>query len=112
MLLREMFSPLGGPKVDDQSIDWADDLKFFIDNNSDLLSRHILPAVEKQKKYIDHPDSYKVYIKPLLACVEEYCKMFDVEDKDEIFTTECITEVARNFADQQKNFITNGDYDH
>ena len=29
MLLREMFSPIGAPKDEQQEIDWIDDLKFF-----------------------------------------------------------------------------------
>lgn len=112
MLLREMFGPLGGPREEeDQNVDWADDLKFFIDHNDKLLSKYILPAAQKQKQHADHPDVHQVYVKPLMACAEEYCKMFDVENKDEIFTNECITEIAKNFASQQKSFIDNGDYD-
>ena len=39
MLLREMFSPIGAPKEQESDIDWIGDLKFFIDNDTDVLSK-------------------------------------------------------------------------
>lgn len=106
-----MFSPLGGPDTDDQQdIDWADDLKFFIHNNNKLLSNYILPAAHQQQKYKDEPDVHLVYIKPLKSCIEEYCRIFEISDQDEIFSEETINDIAKSLAEEQKQFIEKGDY--
>lgn len=111
MLLREMFSAIGAPKDNEEDIDWIDDLKFFIDNNNELLSKQFFPAVEKHKKYRDHPSAYKIYIRPLEACKEEYCKMFDVKNANEVLPREKIIELAKSICQEQTKFIENGDYD-
>lgn len=105
-----MFSPIGGPQEDEQDIDWGDDLKFFIDNNDTLLNKEIFPAVKLQQQHQDHPRVHMVYIKPLKRCVEEYCKMFDVKNKEEIFTNEMLEEVARSICAEQQKHIEKGDY--
>lgn len=107
-----MFSPLGGPDTQDQQdIDWADDLKFFIRNNNKLLSTYILPAAHIQQKHKDSPNVHLVYIKPLKNCIEEYCRIFEISDKDEIFNEETINDIAKSLADEQRKFIDNGDYE-
>jgi hypothetical protein len=46
-----LFSRNPGEQKDpDQDIDWLDDLKFYIDNDDEMLSTYILPAVAQQKK--------------------------------------------------------------
>ena len=105
-----MFSPLGGPKEVDKEVDWLDDLKFYIDNNNDLLSKSIFPAVEKHKKYVDHPAVYKIYLKPLQSCVESYCNTFEIDEKEKIFSKEKIIELAKHIAEEQNNYIKKGDY--
>lgn len=111
MLLREMFSPIGAPKEVEQDIDWLDDLKFYIDNNNDLMSKTMFPAIEKHKKYHDHPEVFKVYISPIKTCVESYCNMFDIDNGDEIFSQDKIVEMAKHIAEEQNKFIKKGDYD-
>jgi len=110
MLLREMFSPMGGPKQDQEDIDWKDDLKFYIDNNNDLLNKFMMPAIQKHQKYKGHPSAYKIYIKPLQQCAEDYCRRFDVEEQGKVFDPETIIELAKSMAEQQENFISKGDY--
>lgn len=106
-----MFSPIGAPKEDESEIDWLDDLKFYIDNDSDMLQKNIFPAVEKHRKYVDHPNAFKIYINPIKRCCESYCKMFEIEDPEEKFPQEKIEELARMFCETQKSFIERGDYD-
>ena len=107
-----MFSPLGGPRDDGQSdIDWMDDLKFFIDNDDMMLKKHMFPAVEKHKKFVDHPDAYKLYIKPLKQCLGVYCETFEIEDPEDKFTEEKICSLAKKIANEQKTYIEKKDYD-
>lgn len=106
-----MFSPLGGPRdTDKEEIDWNGDLKLFIDDHNSLLTRFIMPAVEKHKKYIDHPKAYTIYVKPLQKCAEQYCEAMKIEDMTEIFTTERIVDLAKQYCEQQSRFIERGDY--
>ena len=111
MLLQEMFSPLGGPKNDQPEVDWLDDLKFYIDNNNTMLQRHIFPTVEKHKKYLDHPEAYKLYIRPLKSCCESYCKEFKIDEIEAKFPESKLLELAKHIAEKQKEFIQRGDYD-
>lgn len=109
-----MFSPLGGPKDDDteSDINWIDDLKFFIDNDDALLRNYIFPTIEKHKKYVDHPEAYKLYMKPLKSCVKIYRKTFEVNDKDdEKFSEDKICSLAKQIAGEQKEYIKKKDYD-
>lgn len=111
MKLFELFSPIGGPTENDlQEIDWIGDLKAYIDDNESLLSRRIMPAVEKHKKYLKHPNAYKIYIKAIKLCADQYCDQFDIEEK--VFTPEKIIELAKTYADQQEKFIGRGDYEN
>jgi len=64
MLLREMFSPIGAPKDDQQEIDYLDDLKFFIDNDSKMLDQYFFPAVKRHREHRGNPQVFKVYIRP------------------------------------------------
>jgi hypothetical protein len=114
MKLMEMFSPLGGPKDDDaeSDINWIDDLKFFIDNDDALLKNHIFPTIEKHRKYVDHPEAYKLYMKPLKSCVKIYRETFDVDDEDnEKFSEDKICSLAKQIAGEQKEYIKKKDYD-
>lgn len=110
MLLREMFSPIGAPKPDEQDIDWIGDLKFFIDNDTDTLSKQFFPAIKKHQQYHGHPSAYKLYISPLESVCETYCKKFDIPNKEEIFPKEKLIELAKHFAEEQEKHITRGDY--
>lgn len=111
MLLKEMFSPLGGPKdTEKEEVDWLGDLKLFIDDHESLLTKYLMPAVEKHKKYVGHPSVYKIYIKPLQKCAEQYCNQFDLEDQGKIFSPDKIIELAKQYAEQQNKFIDRGDY--
>jgi len=112
MLLQEMFSPIGGPREDELSeIDWIGDLKAFIDDNESLLSKRILPAIDKHKQHLKNPNAYKIYIKAIKLCADDYCNAFDIAEKSEIFPTEKIIELAKIYAEQQENFIGRGDYE-
>jgi hypothetical protein len=111
MLLKEMFSPIGAPKDDQSEIDWLGDLKFYIDNNDDMLDKHFFPAIEKHKKYHKHPEVYKLYIKPIERMAECYCEEFDVENKEEKFPKDKLIELAKSIADEQDRHIERGDYE-
>lgn len=111
MLLREMFSAIGAPKDIEQEIDWLDDLKFFIDNDTDMLDRYFFPAIKKHKEYRNHPHVYKVYIRPLQQCLDHYCEKYDIQDRDEKFPKDKIIDLAKMITDQQDNHIEKGDYD-
>ena len=106
-----MFSAIGAPKDEQQEIDWIDDLKFFIDNDDDALGNYFFPAVKKHKEWQGHPDAYKLYIRPLETCKEEYCKKFNVENPGEKFPREAIIELARMIATEQEKHIEKGDYE-
>jgi hypothetical protein len=113
MKLFELFSR--NPEEDnelDQDIDWLNDLKFYIDNNDELLSKHIFPAVAQQKTKHSDSDVYKVYIKPLRQCAMSYCDKFETDKPHkELFPTRDIVKLAKSFAETQKSFIDKGDYE-
>ena len=111
MLLREMFSPIGAPKDEQQDIDWLDDLKFFIDNDDTMLNQHFFPAVKKHKEYQGHPDVYKVYIRPIQHCKEAYCSKYEIEEPEDKFPKEKLIQLAKRFAEEQEKFLSNGDYE-
>jgi hypothetical protein len=112
MLLKEMFSPVGAPKNDEnQDIDWMDDLKFFIDNDDTMLNQYFFPAVKKHKEYAGNPNAYKIYVKPIENCLGHYCKKFNVERPEEKFPKEKLIDLAKTFAEEQEKFIKNGDYE-
>jgi hypothetical protein len=110
MKLNEFFPSAEEPN-DDQDIDWLDDLKFFIDNEPKLLSNYIFPAIKKHEKYVDHPKAYKIYIKPLNACMKKYCETFDIEEQEKKFSEDSLIELAKKIAEEQKKHIEDGDYE-
>lgn len=112
MLLTEMFSAIGAPKNDLSDIDWIDDLKFFIDNNDDILENYIFPAVRRQENNLNNKDSFKLYLKPLRICIKKYVAAYDVPDPEDKFTSEKIIELAKRIADEQKKHINDGDYEN
>lgn len=113
MLLREMFSPVGGPKSNEEpGIDWLDDLKFFINNDNDMLTKNMFPAIKKHEQYVGHPDAYKLYVKPVERCLEQYCNQFDVDKREEKFPKEELIELAKKFAEEQNKIIERGDYEN
>lgn len=111
MLLKEMFSAIGAPKDNEQEIDWLDDLKFFIDNDSALLNQYFFPAIKRHKEYQGNPNVFKVYIRPIENCLGHYCDKFDIEDREEKFPKEKLIDLAKRFAEEQEKFLEKGDYD-
>jgi hypothetical protein len=111
MLLKEMFSAIGAPKDDQVDVNWLDDLKFFIDNNDDMLDTQFFPAIKRHKEHQGNPNVYKVYIRPINHCKEAYCNKFEIEDADEKFPKEKLIELAKRFAEEQERHLEKGDYD-
>ena len=70
-----------------------------------------MPAVEKHKKYVNHPDAHKIYMPSLNRCAEMYCKKFDIENQEEVFPRDKLEELAKQICSQQKLFIEKGDYE-
>ena len=110
MLLKEMFSPMGAPKEDDQDIDWIDDLKFYIDNEGQLLNNYFFPAIKKHEQHIGNPNVYKIYLRAIKPCLENYCETFNIDDSKEKFSEESLIELAKKMAEEQEQYIKNGDY--
>ena len=110
MKLNELFSPIGAPE-DNQDINWLEDLKFFIDNDNEVTSNVMFPAIKKHKKYAGHPDAYKIYIKPLQTCKEMYCSKYGIDEPGEKFTKETLINMARKIASEQEKYIERGDYE-
>ncbi len=110
MLLREMFSAIGAPKEQNQEIDWLDDLKFFIDNDEEMLNKYFFPAVKRHKEHKGNPQVFKVYIRPIESCLEQYCDRFDIDNKEEKFPKEKLIDLAKRFAEEQEKHIEKGDY--
>lgn len=112
MLLKEMFSAIGAPKEDNDDIDWLSDLKYFIDNDSDILSRHFFPAIKRHQDHKGNPNVFKVYIRPLESCKEAYCEKYQIEDPEKKFPKEKIIELAKRCAEEQEKIIERGDYEN
>lgn len=110
MKLNEFFSPQGEQDYD-KDIDWFDDLKFFIDNEPDLLNNYFFPAIKKHAKHLDHPKVHVVYIKPLEACLKRYCETFDIEKPEEKFPMDGLIQLAKKISEEQKKHIEAGDYE-
>jgi hypothetical protein len=109
MKLNEMFP--ADSQDTDNDIDWLDDLKFYIDNEQNLLSNHLFPVVKKHRLHINNPNVYKLYIKPIQSCIKEYCSTFEIDDPDVKFPNKSIVELAKKIAEEQKRHIENGDYE-
>jgi len=110
MKLNELFSPIGAPK-DNEDINWGEDLKVFIDNETDVMSNILFPAIKKHQGYPGHQDAYKIYIKPIQQCKEMYCNKFKVDQPEEKFPKELIINLAKQIASEQDEFIGRGDYE-
>ena len=111
IMLNEMFSPLSGPRKDDQDIDWIGDLKFFIDNDEKMLESYFFPAVEKHKEHVGNPNVYKLYMRSLKECLKCYVEQFKIDNPEEKFTEDAMTDLAKKIAEEQEKFIEAGDYD-
>jgi hypothetical protein len=110
MLLKEMFSPIGGPKEDQQDIDWLGDLKFFIDNDEKMLENYFFPAVERHRDHVGNPNAWKLYARPIRECLKCYLEQYDVETPEDKFTDDAIQELAERICKEQEKFIDEGDY--
>jgi len=111
MLLKEMWSPIGNPGTNHDEVDYIDDLKFYIDNDNEILSKVLFPAILKHKQNIGNPKIYKLYIKPINRCVERYCEQFEIENPAEIFPKGKLIEFAKMIADTQEKIIKSGAYE-
>lgn len=111
MLLKEMFSPIGAPKEDQEDIDWLDDLKFYIDNDDHLLNNYFFPAVDKHQMHKGNPNVYKLYVRPVEHACEHYCKRFEITDREEKFPKEKLIDLAKRIAQEQESHLTRGDYE-
>jgi len=110
MKLNELFSPIGAPS-DNDDINWLEDFKFFIDNDNEVLSNYMFPAIKKHKQYAGHPDAYKIYIKPIQKCKEAYCTKYNIDDPSEKFSKDTLINMARKIAGEQEKYIERGDYE-
>jgi hypothetical protein len=110
MLLKEMWSPIGSPKEEEQGIDWVDDLKFFINNDDKMLTTYFFPAVKKHKDHVGNINAYKIYIRPIEKCLQCYCDQYKVDDIEDKFPKDKLIELAKNLASEQEKFIKKGDY--
>lgn len=106
-----MFSAIGAPKQDQEDIDWMDDLKFFIDNDNQMLNQYFFPAVKKHEKHVGNPNVYKLYVRTVENCLGHYCDKYKVEDKETKFPKEKLIDLAKMMASEQEKHIKNGDYE-
>lgn len=109
MLLREMFSTVDLPNEDRSEIDWIGDLKFFIDNDSEILKNYFFPAISLHQKNKDNPGSFRYYITPIEKSKTLYCQKFQIPQ--EKITKEQILELAKIFYEEQQKIIERGDYE-
>ena len=92
-------------------INYLDDLKFYIDNDNDIVSNVLFPAIKKHRQNPDDETSYKFYVKPLKQCAEHYADKYELSDiKDDIFSNESILELAKRIAEEQLAHIKSKDY--
>jgi hypothetical protein len=110
MKLNELFSPIGGPS-EESDVNWLEDLKFFIDNDNEVMTNVLFPAIKKHQTYKGHPSAYKIYITPIERCKDLYCEKFNIEDPEEKFSRENLIKLARQISSQQEKFIERGDYE-
>jgi hypothetical protein len=114
MLLKEMFSAIGAPssEQDTADVDWLGDLKFFIDNDDKLVGNYFFPAVKKHKENVGHPNIFKVYMRPLERCLEQYCNKFEIDSPEEKFPKDKLIELAKQIAEEQSRHLERGDYEN
>jgi type IV secretory pathway ATPase VirB11/archaellum biosynthesis ATPase len=111
MLLKEMFSPLGGENEKDQSVDWADDLKFHIDNTDELLEKSIFPVLDRHKEVGENPNAWKLYLNPVKKCLRHYSEKYEIKEVEEKFTPDVLEAVAKKICSEQAKHIKDGDYE-
>lgn len=111
MLLKEMFSAIGAPKDTEQEIDYVDDLKFFIDNDSQMLNQYFFPAVKRHREHRNHLRVFQVYMRPIQQCMSHYCDKYDIDDPDVKFPKAKLIDLAKRMAEEQSQHIERGDYD-
>jgi hypothetical protein len=113
MLLKEMFSPIGGPDEDQdqREVDWIGDLKFFMDSDEKMLENYFFPAVERHRDHFGNPNAWKLYVRPIRECLKCYLEQYEIEDSDKKFTDDALQELAEKICKEQEKFIEEGDYD-
>ena len=114
MKLLELFGrteEIKDPRLDPE-INYLDDLKFFIDNDNEILSKVFFPAVKSHKENGGHEEDHEHYIEPIKKSITIYCNAHGLNDiKDEIFDEDGIIELAKRCAEEQKRHIHRGDYE-
>ena len=117
MKLFELFDvELSPEKKEDKRLDpeinYLDDLKFFVDNDDQLLSKVFFPAVKKHKDNPEDQDAYKHYLDPIHTTIKIYCKKYNLDDiKEKIFHKAGVVDLAKKFAEEQAKHIKNKDYE-
>lgn len=97
----------------DSDIDYASDLKFYIDNDDELTSQSLFPAVKKHKHLGGSPDQHQVYLDVVKTAIPKYCEEYDLTDiEEDIFTNEIIEAICKRFAEEQSRFLERGDYEN
>ena len=110
MLLKELFQSPMDFANSEEDIDWLGDLKVFLDNDDETLSKYFFPAVDKHKQNPNDDEAFKLYIKPLSYCADKYCQTYQLPEKNTFFPPEKIVELAKKIAAEQKTYIDRGDY--
>jgi len=114
MRLMELFSsdPINQDPRLTKDINYLDDLKFYMDNDSEQLTNVLFPAIKAHKENLEDENAYRHYMKPIKITVEKYCNQYDLSDiKDKIFTDENLIQLAKRIAEEQKSHIGNKDYE-
>ncbi len=114
MRLFELFGPESENKDErlNSDIDYVSDLKFFIDNDNELVSQSLFPAIKKHKALGGEPGQYHVYLNAVKSAIPKYCAEYEMSDVEEdIFTNEVIEAVCKKFAEEQCNYLERGDYE-
>jgi|SRR5210317_760012 len=114
MRLMELFS--SDPATQDprlsKDVNYLDDLKFYMDNDTNSLTNVLFPAIKAHKENLDDESAYRHYMKPIKLSVEKYCNEYDLSDiRDKIFTDESLITLAKRIAEEQKSHIGNKEYD-
>ena len=113
MRLMELFSQAqdADPRLS-SDINYLDDLKFYMDNNNDVVSNVLFPAIKNHKNKPDDETAYRHYVGPVRKCAEQYAIEYELDDiKDKIFTDENIIQLAKRMAEEQLKHIKNKDYE-
>jgi hypothetical protein len=110
-IINEDFSPISGQHQPETDVDWNSDLKFYIDNNHDILSNHFFPAVRKHKGYIGNPNIYKIYLRSIMKVLAQYINEFELSNHEELFPKENLKELAKEIAAEYEERIVSGEFD-